>query len=112
MSMKAPQTHRRSGRNRRRAIVIAAAAVLLETGLMRLRGFQVGRNVVVRCRAGHLFTTIWIPGASLKSLRLGWWRFQRCPVGGHWSLVTPVKQSELSKTEKRAAAKHRDVRIP
>ena len=110
--MQAPQTHRRSGRNRRRAVVIAAAAVLLETGLMRLHGFQAGRNVVVRCRAGHLFTTIWIPGASLKSLRLGWWRFQRCPVGGHWSLVTPVKQSELSKTEKRAAAKLRDVRIP
>ena len=29
-----------------------------------------GRNVVVRCRQGHLFTTIWIPGGSLKALRL------------------------------------------
>ena len=76
------------------------------------RGYGVGGNVVVRCQQGHLFTTIWIPGASLKSLRLGWWRFQRCPVGSHWSLVTPVKGSELTEEDKRLARTTEDIRIP
>ena len=71
-----------------------------------------GGNVVVRCRRGHLFTTIWVPGVSLKSVRLGWWRFQRCPVGGHWSLVTPVKESGLSEEERRSAHAVKDARIP
>jgi hypothetical protein len=71
-----------------------------------------GGNVVVRCRKGHLFTTIWIPGASLKALRLGWARLQRCPIGRHWSLVTPVKDADLSDSELRAAREHHDVRIP
>jgi hypothetical protein len=71
-----------------------------------------GGNVVVRCRDGHLFTTIWVPGASVKSVRLGWWRLQRCPVGNHWSIVTPVKESELSESERRFAHEHQDVRVP
>jgi len=79
---------------------------------MKLRGYRMGGNLVVRCREGHLFTTIWIPGASLKSLRFGWWRFQRCPVGRHWSIVTPVKESELTEDEKRTASEHKDVRLP
>jgi hypothetical protein len=82
------------------------------TVIARLRGYPIGGNVVVRCRQGQLFTTIWVPGASLKSIRLGWWRFQRCPVGAHWSLVTPVKESELTEEQKRAASAHKDVRIP
>jgi hypothetical protein len=88
------------------------AAALVESIAMRLRGYRVGGNLVVRCRRGHLFTTIWIPGASLKAIRLGWWRIQRCPVGQHWSIVTPVKESELSDEEKQLAGAHRDVRIP
>jgi hypothetical protein len=66
----------------------------------------------VRCRDGHLFTTLWIPGASLKSLKLGWWRFQYCPVGRHWSLVTPVDEAALSARERRQAAKHHDIGLP
>jgi hypothetical protein len=69
-------------------------------------------TVIVRCRAGHLFTTIWIPGASLKSVRLGWWRFQRCPVGRHWTLVTPVRDSDLPEAERTAARQVRDARVP
>jgi hypothetical protein len=76
------------------------------------RGQRPGRNVLVRCRDGHLFTTIWIPAASLKSLRFGLWRFQHCPVGAHWSLVTPVRTAELSDEERSAAAEIRDVPIP
>jgi hypothetical protein len=69
-------------------------------------------DVIVRCRAGHIFSTIWIPGASLKSVRLGWWRFQRCPVGRHWTLVTPVRDSELTEDERTAARRVRDMRMP
>lgn len=79
---------------------------------MRLRGYPIGGNLIVRCRKGHLFRTVWIPGASLKAVRFGWWRFQRCPVGMHWSIVTPVKESELSQRERRMANRHRDTWIP
>jgi hypothetical protein len=37
---------------------------------------------------------------------------QHCPVGKHWSIVTPVKESELSEEEKRTASEHKDVPIP
>jgi hypothetical protein len=95
-----------------RPLMIIVGAIVVATVVMRLRGYRMGGNIVVRCRKGHLFTTIWVPGASLKSIRLGWWRFQRCPVGYHWSLVTPVKESELTEEEKRIASEHKDIRIP
>ena len=79
---------------------------------MRARGYRMGRNVIVRCRQGHLYTTIWLPGGSLKSVRFGFWRFQRCPVGRHWSIVTPVKKSELTEDARRIAGETRDIRIP
>lgn len=91
---------------------VAAAAHALGTLIARRRGYRLGGNVVVRCRKGHLFTTIWIPGVSVKSLRLGWLRLQRCPVGRHWTLVRPVREVDLSKAERRSAAKHHDVRLP
>jgi hypothetical protein len=89
-----------------------AAAVLFETGALWVRSHRLGGNVVVRCRDGHLFTTIWIPVASVKSLRLGWWRVQRCPVGHHWTVVTPVKEADLSDDERRTASEHHDLRLP
>ncbi|HEX2703039.1 MAG TPA: hypothetical protein VHM72_06375 [Solirubrobacteraceae bacterium] len=95
----------------KRPRVIVGLAVLA-TIILRRRGYPMGGNVVVRCRKGHLFTTIWVPLASLKSIRLGWWRLQRCPVGKHWSLVRPVKEVDLSEAERRSASEHRDVRIP
>ena len=98
--------------SRRRRSLIVLAAVLLETLPLWLNGYRRGGNVVVRCRKGHLFRTIWIPGASLKSIRFAWWRFQRCPVGRHWSIVTPVKESTLSEVEQRTASEHKDIRIP
>ena len=93
----------------RAAILASALAEGLSTWL---RSGRVGGNLVVRCRDGHLFTTTWIPLASVKSLRLGPWRFQRCPVGQHWTVVTPVKERYLSAAELRAAHEQRDVRIP
>ena len=77
-------------------VVIVVACYVVATLVARRRGYNMGANVIVRCRKGHLFTTIWIPGASIKSLKLGWARLQRCPIGKHWSLVTPVKDSKLT----------------
>ncbi len=96
----------------RRVGVAIAGAVLGETLATWMRSHRLGGNLIVRCREGHLFTTIWIPAASVKSLRLGWWRFQRCPVGHHWTVVTPVLEADLSRTERRMARKHRDARVP
>ncbi len=97
---------------RRRTLRVALGVILVETIAMWLRGYRVGLGVVVRCRDGHLFTTIWLPGASLKAVRLLWWRFQRCPVGGHWSMVTPVQEAELTPEQRRDAGLHHDIRVP
>jgi hypothetical protein len=102
----------RSRRKRRRVPLLIAVAAVLESLPLWLRGYKRPGDVVVRCRAGHLFTTIWIPGASLKAARLGPWRFQRCPVGSHWTWVTPVNRAELTGRELRRADKNRDIRIP
>ena len=97
---------------RRRLLIVFVAADVVATAVMRALGYRIGPATVVRCRQGHLFTTIWIPGASVKSLRLGWWRFQWCPVGRHWTLVSPVKEADLTEEERRDAAEHKDIRIP
>lgn len=98
------------GPSRRRTIVVVA--FLLEPLALWLRGYPLGGRVAVRCRQGHVFRTLWIPGVSFKALRLGWWRAQRCPVGHHWSLVTPIRERELGRRERRAAAAHSDLPIP
>jgi hypothetical protein len=102
----------RRPRSRRRRVLIILGAVLVEPLAMWLRGYPIAGNLVVRCRRGHLFTTIWLPGVSMKSIRLLWWRLQWCPVGKHLAIVTPVKTSELGDEQKRVARDHRDLRIP
>jgi hypothetical protein len=99
-------------KRRMRIAAIVIVVLLVESSVLRRRGYGMAGNAVVRCRQDHLFTTIWIPAASLKSIRLGWWRFQHCPVGHHWSLVTPVRRSDLTEDELRAAREHRDIRVP
>jgi hypothetical protein len=100
-------------RKRKRTVALTLiAAEVLTTIVGRARGYGVGGNTIVRCRQGHLFTTLWIPGVSVKSVRLGWWRVQRCPVGRHWTIVHPVKEADLSKSERRDARDNRDARIP
>ena len=94
-------------------IGVVVIALTIGTAVARRRGYSgIGGDTVVRCSKGHLFTTIWLPGASLKSIRLGMSRYQHCPVGHHWALVTPVKDSELTDDDRRLAAEHHDVRIP
>jgi hypothetical protein len=68
----------------------------------------------VRCSAGHLFTTIWVPLASLKAVRLGGTRYQYCPVGHHWAAVTPLDLDGTAPAaeELAKAALVHDVRIP
>jgi hypothetical protein len=92
--------------------LLLTAGLLAEPVAMRARGYPIGGNLIVRCRRGHLFTTLWVPSVSFKALRLGWVRFQWCPVGRHWSLVSPVKDSELTPRERRRARSHRDLRLP
>jgi hypothetical protein len=104
---------RKAAKSRRRRLLIFAAAALLEPVSMKLRGYPIGGNLVVRCRKGHLFRTIWVPGASLKSVRFAWWRLQWCPVGKHWSIVTPLKESELTEAERQTASEpKKDLRLP
>ncbi len=69
-------------------------------------------DVPVRCSAGHLFTTIWMPMASLKAVRLGWERWQYCPVGHHWAAVHRVDDGSASDQDLASAALVHDVRIP
>ncbi len=96
-------------------VIIAIILILyfLMTVLGRRKGYRgIGGKTIVRCNKGHLFTTIWVPGASFKSVRLGFKRFQYCPVGRHWTIVAPIKESELTNEEKSLAAKNLDTRIP
>ena len=83
-------------------IVVAVAATRREGRLER----------IARCRAGHLFTSTVVPGASLKAIRLGRYRFQRCPVGGHFSLVSWVDPETLTPEERVAAQSRHDIRLP
>jgi hypothetical protein len=96
----------------RKVLAIAVAAVGVETAATWLRSRRLGGRLMVQCRAGHRFETIWIPGVSLKALRLGPWRLQHCPVGAHWSLVTPVNETQLSEFERELGHSQRDLRIP
>jgi len=78
----------------------------------RQRGYTLGPDTIVRCSEGHLFTTIWMPGGSFKAIRLGWSRYQHCPVGDHWTFVTPVRDDELTDAERLTAEQYRDGPIP
>jgi hypothetical protein len=103
---KEPEVQRRS----RLAIAVAGVAAFTVVG--RRLGYAFGLHTIVRCRRGHLSTTIWIPGVKLKGIDLGIARVQRCPVGNHWSLVTPVRDADLTDEEREEAHRHRDVRLP
>lgn len=100
---------------RTRRLVITGGVLTgyaVATAVALSRGYKFGLNVPVRCRAGHLFTTVWIPGASVKSLRLGPWRAQWCPVGRHFTLVTLLKDADMTEAERSFAAAHHDVLVP
>jgi len=84
--------------------IITLVVVALNVAVRR-KGYSIPGKTVVRCSKGHLFTTTWIEGGSLKAVRLGpLTRYQRCPVGKHWTIVHPVKAEDLSDEERRIAA--------
>jgi hypothetical protein len=77
------------------------------------RGYSgMGGDTVVRCSQGHLFTTKWIVGSSIKAVRLGYKRYQRCPVCEKWRIVVPVRDDELTAEDRREAAEHHDTKLP
>jgi hypothetical protein len=102
----------RRRRARRWGMGLALAGLAVELAALRRRGYRAGGRVVARCRSGHLFTTLWLPGASLKSLRLGPWRVQRCPVGRHWSVVSLVDRAGLGEAELAQALTRRAAKLP
>jgi hypothetical protein len=97
------------GLTQRNKTAIAIVAGLTVAGLLNLLA---PFDRPVRCRSGHLFTTIWMPLGSLKAIRLGRRRFQRCPVGHHWTMVVPLDRSSASPADLQAAAALHDIRIP
>jgi hypothetical protein len=103
-----------SAKGKRRLAIFAAVAAAYVAGtiIATRQGYSLGKNAIVRCRRGHLFSTVWIPGASVKSLRLGFWRIQWCPVGRHVDLVRPVKTADLTEAERSFALSHHDAPVP
>jgi hypothetical protein len=93
-------------------VLLILAVVVGGTIAGRRQGVRFGSEVVVRCSEGHLFTTVWVPGVSLKAVRLGWLRLQHCPVGGHWSFVVPVRDDDLTEEERYLASQFRDGPMP
>jgi hypothetical protein len=86
-------------------LAMAAIYVVLANLIARYRGYSIPGRTVVRCSKGHLFTTTWIMGGSLKAFRLGpRTRYQHCPVGHHWAIVHPVKEADLTDEERSTAA--------
>jgi len=103
-----------SSKGKRRVAVFLGIVAGYVAGTIYLsrQGYALGKDSLVRCRQGHLFTTVWIPGASLKSLRLGIWRLQWCPVGRHVDLVRLVKEADLTEDEVSFARAHHDIPVP
>lgn len=90
------------------AIVIlglVGIVVVVMNVVMRRRGYDIPGTTVVRCSKGHLFTTTWVEGGSLKAVRLGpTKRYQRCPACRRWAIVRPLRDEDLTDDERRAAA--------
>ena len=101
-------------RRNRRLVIAGTIAASYVVGILAARrmGYRFGRNVVVKCHAGHVFSTIWIPAASFKAIRLGLWRMQWCPVGRHIALIHPIKDVDLTEEMRDVAAVKHDIPVP
>lgn len=69
-------------------------------------------RTIVRCSQGALYSTIWLPLGSLKAIRLGSTRVQRCPVHHKWERVRKVDSASLTSEELASAMATRDNAIP
>ena len=93
-------------------VVVVVGVIAGGTVAARLLGYKLGRNVIVRCRQGHVYSTVWITGVKLKEMDLVVARIQYCPVGKHWSLVIPVREADLTEGERQFARAHHDLPVP
>jgi hypothetical protein len=91
-------------------LLLVVLAVVVAPIVRGTRG-STGTERIVRCRAGHLFTSTVVPGVSVKAIRLGNRRFQWCPVGHHWTLVRTVDEAALTPAERDAARLVHDTRV-
>lgn len=94
------------------AVVIVVALAMKFGGMSQQQGYRFGRDVIVRCRAGHVFMTTWIPVVSFKAIRFGLTRLQYCPVGDHVTAVRLMRDEDLTAAERLAAGRHRDGGVP
>jgi hypothetical protein len=78
------------------AIVVLAKVSFLTSG----RYVRVNGKVIVRCGQGHVFPMTWLSLSAITAIRFGNSRYQRCPVGNHWSVVRPVKEGDLTDQER------------
>jgi hypothetical protein len=91
-------------------VVVIIAVVMVINLIAKSRGYSIPGKTAVRCSKGHLFTTNWFEGASLKVIRLSpRARFQHCPVGDHWSIVHPVKDEDLTDEDRLTLANNGEV---
>jgi hypothetical protein len=96
-------------------VLVIVGAVALRFGRLsraQLQGYRFGRDVIVRCRDGHLFMTTWIPGVSIKAVRLGLVRIQHCPVGNHVVPVRLMRDEDLTPAEHLQASQFHDNGMP
>jgi hypothetical protein len=91
-------------------LVVLALPIL--AAIVSGRRSGTGFERIVRCSAGHLFTSIVVPGASIKAVRLLDRRLQWCPVGRHWTLVRTVDEAVLTPAERDSARSVHDTRVP
>jgi hypothetical protein len=94
------------------ALVILAVVAFRFGRMSQLRGYRFGRDVIVRCRDGHLFMTTWIPMMSFKAIRFGLVRIQYCPVGDHTTAVRLMRDEDLTPAQRLAAGRHHDNGVP
>ena len=94
------------------AVVIVVVVAVRVRRMSQLQGYRFGRDVIVRCRDGHLFMTTWIPMVSFKAIRFGLVRLQYCPVGGHFTAVRLMRDEDLTPAERLAAGRQHDNGVP
>ena len=94
------------------ALVIVVVVAVRARRVSQVQGYRFGRDVIVRCRDGHLFVTTWIPMVSFKAIRFGLVRVQYCPVGDHVTAVRLMRDEELTPAERLEASRHHDNGVP
>jgi len=86
-------------------------AGLATAGMLGMLGMLDGFDRPVRCVTASVHDDL-DPARLAEGDPLGRRRFQRCPVGHHWSMVTQVDRTTAPAAELEAAAAVHDVRIP